>query len=434
MSFIYDRLYGKLEFPKLVRRLLNCPGLLRLREIRMANIKFINFPSFSAVTRYEHSLGTCHLANLASKSLGLSEKERMELMMAALYHDVATPPFAHAWEEVLGFDHERHLYDLITARSEDFGGIHAQIFQGRTLKLPQLCQCVEARKLGIDLFRIAESILGKKDDILSSLICSDIDLDNIDNVIRAASAMGIEGANGRLAERLASSFVFYKGEQIAISEAAKSYIEDWKKLREILYNMIYSSIDDFSLQTMLKHALRCLIESSDEETRLSEEDWKLTEEQILRKIEKHPEAGKIYRRMQLLDLYECIGLVWIEGPNVLEHIRSVQTEMKLKELSEDILHTEVILNYYLDKRYRDIKRLFVFFNNVSYQDRNSIREPALLVGFFTPETKRRFINKHRRREFIYRFGECLPKSLSLYNVRIIIRTKYPQIAVEDRIK
>jgi HD superfamily phosphohydrolase len=67
----------------------------------MGNIKFISFPSFSAVTRYEHSVGVCHLANLASKSLNLSEKDKIELMIAALYHDVTTPPFAHAMEEIL---------------------------------------------------------------------------------------------------------------------------------------------------------------------------------------------------------------------------------------------------------------------------------------------------------------------------------------------
>jgi hypothetical protein len=442
MSFIYDRLYGKLEIPKLIRNLLNCPGLLRLREIGMPNIKFINFPSFSAVTRYEHSLGACHLADLASKSLGLSEKDRIELMIATLYHDVATPPFAHTWEEVLGFDHEKHLYDLITGRSKDLGGHYAQIFQGKALKLPQFCQSAQARKIEIDLFRVAELILGKKDDVLSSLICGDIDLDNIDNVIRAASAMGIEGANGCLAETLASSFVFYKRETIAISEAVKGHIEKWKRLRETLYNMIYCSIDDFSLQTMLKHALLYLIESTDKETQLCEEDWKLTEEQVLRKIEKHPEARKIYKRMQLRDLYECISLVWIKGPDVLKYIKSEQTERKLKELSEDILHIEVIPNYYLDKRYRDIQRLFVFLNQVSHPHGEPSKETVLLVGFFTPDrtrfldknAERRFIDKRRKKEFINKFGENLPDSLSLYDVKIITKARYLQITFGDKIK
>jgi len=412
----------------------------------MANIKFISFPSFSAVTRYEHSLGVCHLADLASKSLNLSEKDRMELMIAALYHDVTTPPFAHAMEEILkscyGFDHERHFYDLIVGRSEDLGKSYAQIFQGRALKLPKLCQSAQARRMGIDLFRILELVFGKKNDTLSSLICGDIDLDNIDNIVRASSAMGIAGADKHLAETLAKSFVFYKGKEVAISEIAKSYVEKWKRLREIQYDMILCSIDDFSLQTMLKHALRYLIESADENIQLREEDWKLTEGEILKKIGKHPDAREVYRRMQLKNLYECLNLVWIKGSGVLEYIENEKSQRNLEKLSEDILHIRAISNYYLDKRQRDIQRLFMFFNKVYQSERCFLEEPALLVGFFTPDrvdfvnknTRKKFIDKQRKKEFIHRLGEELPDYLSLYNVKIVTLNRYPQIRLGERIK
>lgn len=446
MSFIYDRLYGKLKFPKIIGDLLNCPGLLRLREIGMGNIKFISFPSFSAVTRYEHSLGVCHLADLASKSLNLSEKDRIELMIAALYHDVTTPPFAHAMEEILksyyGFDHERHFYDLITGRSKDLGGFYAQIFQGRALKLPKLCQSAQARRIGIDLFCIPELVFGKGNNPLSSLINGDIDLDNIDNVIRAAGAMGIEGANGHLAETLAQSFVFSKGKKLAISEDSRAYVEQWKRLRGILYDMILCSIDDFSLQTMLKHALRYLIESADENIQLREEDWKLTEEEILKKIGEHPDARDIYRRMQLKDLYECLNLVWIKGSGVLEYIENEKNQQKLEKLSWDVLHIQTITNYYLDKRQRNIQRLFVFFNKVYQSERRSLEEPALLVGFFTPDrvdfvdknTEKKFIDKQRKKEFIDRLGEELPDYISLYSVKIVTQNRYPKIRLGERIK
>ena len=69
--FLFDRIYGELKFPPLVWKALDCPGLLRLREVRMANIPFLSFPSFTGVTRYEHSLGVCHLAGLFAKNAGL---------------------------------------------------------------------------------------------------------------------------------------------------------------------------------------------------------------------------------------------------------------------------------------------------------------------------------------------------------------------------
>lgn len=443
MSFIYDRLYGKLNFPKIVTDLLNCPGLLRLREIGMGNVKFISFPSFSAVTRYEHALGVCHLADLASKSLNLSEKDKVELMISALYHDVTTPPFAHATEELLqsyfGFDHERHFYDLITGRSKDLGGSYAQIFQGRALKLPEICQSAQGRRIGIDLLHIPELVFGKESELLSSLISGDIDLDNIDNVVRSASAMGIDGADKHLAEELAKSFVLHGGEIIAISETAKSHVERWKKLRETLYDMIFCSIDDFSLQTMLKHALRYLIESPDKNIRLYEEDWKLTEEEVLKKIVEHPEAGEIYRRMQLTDLYDCLSLVWIKGANVLEYIENKKNQRNLEKLSEDVFHVRVILNYYLDKRRRNVQRSFVFFNEVYQLEKRPTEGPALLIGFFTPnsvnfvdkDTKKKSINKTLKKEFTHKLREELPNHLLLYKVKITTRKGYPRIKLGD---
>ena len=135
----YDRLYGELTFPPIIQELLDCPGLLRLRDVRMANNQFVAFPAFANTSRYEHSLGVCYLAGICANSLGLPEKEKIELMIACLYHDVGTPPFAHAMEEVLqihfNFDHEENLRQIVNGTSGSFEGNLEQIFFGATTKL-----------------------------------------------------------------------------------------------------------------------------------------------------------------------------------------------------------------------------------------------------------------------------------------------------------
>jgi len=445
MSFKYDRLYGRLTFPPIVEELLDCPGLLRLREIGMGNVRFLAFPSFSAATRYEHSLGVCHLADLASKSLSLCRKDRIELMIAALYHDITTPPFAHATEELLashyGFDHEKHFHDLITGRATDLGGQYAQIFGGKALKLPRLCQGPEARSLQIDLFRIPALVFGQESERLSSVICGDVDLDNIDNVVRAASAMGIREADGDLAEALAKSFISYKGKEIALSGTAHNFLEKWKTLRATLYGMILCSIDDFALQTMLKHALRYLIETDDESIRLHEEDWKLTEQQLIERIEKHNDASRIYRRMQLRDLYDCLALVWITGRGVLKYVENDQNQRILESSCEKAFSATGVVNYYEDKRRRDIKRPLVFFGETRESTSPALEEPGLLLGFFTPVNRKQFdktTKKRRplaaqRREFIDSLAEQLPSHFSLHQVRTLTRRGYPQLIFGDRL-
>ncbi|MDD2834842.1 MAG: HD domain-containing protein [Methanothrix sp.] len=443
MSYIYDRLYGRIEFPDLINELLSCPGMLRLSEIGMGNIKFISFPSFSAVTRYEHSLGVCHLANLASKSLRLSEKDRIELMMAALYHDVTTPPFAHATEEILriyyGFDHEKHFFNLISGKSNDLGGSYTQIYRGRSLKLPRICQSAEARRLGIDLFHIPELIFKKENDPLSSLISGDIDLDNIDNVIRSASAMGIDITDKSLGEFLAKSFTIYTKDDIALPKEAEAHINKWKKIREILYDMILCSIEDFSLQTMLKHALRYLIESDDIDIRFREDDWKLTEEDMAKRIMEHPSSRDIYTRMQLRDLYPCIELVWIQGKGALEYIENKKTQRKLEDISREILHIETVSNYYIDKRQRNIQRSLVSFDRIAQIQKKFPNEPALLLGFFTPqrfnlvdkESRKKILDTKMKNDFVIQLSNEIPKNLSIYKVNIDDQNKYPKMRLGE---
>jgi len=440
LVFMYDRLYGKLEFPDIIWKLVDSPEMLRLREIGLGNIKFLNFPSFSAVTRFEHSIGVCHLADLASRSLKLDEKCRVELMIAGLYHDVTTPPFSHATEQVLkrcfGFDHEKHLRDLMLGESRDLGRYYFQIYLGREFRLRSICQGVDARNMGIDLFQILALLSGE--ELLSTVIRGEIDIDNIDNVIRAASAMGVDSARGRVAETLANSFVFHKNGELAFSAEAGNCIESWRKFRETLYDMILCSVEDFALQTMLKHALLLLADSSDESLKLREDDWKLTEQQILyEKVFKHPQTKNIAIRMYLKDLYTCLSMVWASGSGVCEYFE--KNDLSIGELAEESFKVPAIMNYYEDKRYRTIKRPLVLFGDEKKPSTVTARAPAILVGFFTPtktafdkESKENLINTRRKEELLTRLRDRLPRDLSLRRVTVA-QGKYPHLEVKEEI-
>ena len=262
---LYDRIYQRMEFHPLIMDLLDCPGLLRLRDVRMANNQFYAFPAFANSSRYEHSLGVCYLAGICADNIGLFEKDKLELMIAALYHDVGTPPFAHAMEEVLqaeyGFDHERNLSNLIIGNTGEFDQDFAQVYLGQSLKLKSVCQSKKARTLGIDPHRIAKIAVGDKTDELAPLINgSEMDLDNIDNICRAVSAMGILADKidyANFAKKLAFSFVLDNG-HVYYNAKYFEEINQWLKMRDIQYSEIYRSVDDFSYQAMIKKANRLL--------------------------------------------------------------------------------------------------------------------------------------------------------------------------------
>lgn len=407
--FIFDRLYGKLAFPPLIGRLLDCPGLLRLREVRMANIPFFSFPSFAAVNRYEHSLGVCHLAGIFAKNLGLLEKEKIEVMLAALYHDVATPPFAHAVEEVLsslyGFDHEKKLQQLIIGQTDDLGKHRAQLFLGHSLKLHSVCQSKEARKVGIDIIRIAKLAAGDPDDPLGDIICSkDIDLDNADNVFRAATAMGVYQCPTHInPENIAKSFMF-DGSRIFLDEGEITSIKEWLRVRELLYKMIYKSLDDFAQQTMLKHAMKYLSQSTSE-YRLQESDWCLTDDELIhQRLLRVPKSAEIVKKMRLGKFYSCLSLLLVQGvgcikeiASKLDNIEQIASEIfsdyfnRKKGRSEKHVHKsdadkipEVVANIYPDKRFRQINRPLMFMGCQRYLEKKATSDSKLFLGIFTP--------------------------------------------------
>lgn len=442
--FYYDRMYGELRFPSLVRDALDCPGLLRLREVRMANIPFLSFPSFTGVTRYEHSLGVCHLAGLFAEAAALGEKDKIEIMLAALYHDAATPPFGHAVEEVLsalhGYDHEEKLRELIIGKTDDPGGQRAQLFCGRSIKLHKICQSRKGRSLGLDVLRIADLAAGKEGDPLGDVICSTgIDLDNIDNVIRAATAMGIREYGPDIAESLARSFVI-DGTRVYIDETSLSQLQSWQKARTSLYGMIYASVEDFSLQSMLKHALYKLEDSAADQG-LCESDWNLTDDELIyKRLLPNKKATDIVVRMRLGDVYTCLSFLQLAGkaPGQLPRIDLGEIEkqalgvyknyiIKTLDPGPDFKFPEIVANVYPEKRMRQINRPICFMGKQRPPEVESTANRCLL-GVFTPSRRK----WDRQAE-----GEFCSILANKHDVRQLRRTRssegqYPNVIEDER--
>lgn len=416
---IYDRLYGELKFPPIILDLLNCPGLLRLRDVRMANNQFVAFPAFASASRYEHSLGVCHLAGICASSLGLSEKDTLELMIASLYHDVGTPPFAHAMEEVLqakfGFDHEQHLKNLIWGTNEDLLGNLARVFCDEGLKVRSVCHSKKGRAIGLDLYRIAKIAAGDKDEPLAPLLNGNgMDLDNIDNIIRASSAMGlIPPSDIGLSERLAHAFVL-EDNKIYYDGNYMNEIRRWQAIRDVQYTAIFESIDDFSYQTMLKKALNLLLDDNTNSSNsfISKDSWNLTDSSIVYDILlQNSKTQEIMKRVMLCRPYYCLGVIYIQGAGVLKYINlhlddveQIATEYfisalglnadeenyaeKKKRIREQKINTiytnAVVANYYPDKRKRALKSKAIAWNSEMTIDQAEDTPQGALLGLFTP--------------------------------------------------
>jgi uncharacterized protein len=101
---IADPIHKYIRFTELEKKIIDSKVFQRLRRIKQLAGAHLVYPA-AQHSRFEHSLGTMHLAGLAGEHLfstGVLDKESIqELRAAALLHDIGHGPFSHLFEEAL---------------------------------------------------------------------------------------------------------------------------------------------------------------------------------------------------------------------------------------------------------------------------------------------------------------------------------------------
>ncbi|MDG6937959.1 MAG: HD domain-containing protein [Nitrososphaerota archaeon] len=107
---IRDPVHGYIKTTEVERELIDSPYVQRLRRIHQLAGSYMVYPG-ATHTRFEHVVGTMHVAGQVADSLARSyavNKEMVqEVRIAALLHDVGHGPFSHMYEEVLTGKAER---------------------------------------------------------------------------------------------------------------------------------------------------------------------------------------------------------------------------------------------------------------------------------------------------------------------------------------
>ena len=166
-KIIKDPVHGYIELDDFARALLDSPALQRLRYIRQLGFSYLVYPGANH-TRFEHSLGTMYLSDIASRRFGLSDPERKLVGAAALLHDIGHGPFSHASEPLLE-EYLHRTHDAI----EFF--VHGQT---RDILMQH----------DIDPDELSAVVTGHHP--LSSIIHGDLDVDRMDYLLRDAYYTG----------------------------------------------------------------------------------------------------------------------------------------------------------------------------------------------------------------------------------------------------
>jgi HD superfamily phosphohydrolase len=167
VKIIKDPVHGYVEVEDFALALLDSPALQRLRYVRQLGFSYLVYPGANH-TRFEHSLGTMFLADVACRRFGLEDEERILVTASALLHDIGHGPFSHASEPLMvAFLHRTHD-DIGMIVEEQAGSI--------------------LRASGIDADELCAVVQGKHP--LSGIIHGDLDVDRMDYLLRDAYYTG----------------------------------------------------------------------------------------------------------------------------------------------------------------------------------------------------------------------------------------------------
>lgn len=107
---IRDPVFNFIRLTGTEAEIVNSSVFQRLRGIRQLAFANLVYPG-ALHTRFEHSLGVCHITDLMSKALNVSDEERELLRLSALLHDIGHGPFSHISEDVLEIYSDRREPD-----------------------------------------------------------------------------------------------------------------------------------------------------------------------------------------------------------------------------------------------------------------------------------------------------------------------------------
>lgn len=251
-----DLLYGKIYLPDWIEPFIRLPEFVRLRGVRLSNVDSYEFKDFGGPSRWEHGIAVAYLAQRCATRRGLDETQKVNLMLAALLHDIATPPFAHTAEYILeNFDHELETQRILSSTSSRDASPSIPIYCSQLPGFQQQCERLSKQlKLPVRPDEIAAMITG--DGPLGHLICGTLDLDNADNVTRACRHLGIS-VDPTVPLKLADWLATQEGAVADLAQVPEPAVQAWMGYRAELYGAFFdSSEQELGRQAFLQHLMR----------------------------------------------------------------------------------------------------------------------------------------------------------------------------------
>lgn len=269
---IHDPVHKTIILDEFEQMILNTGHVQRLRNIQQLGLVDHVYPGANH-TRFEHSIGTMHMASVIGRSLSFEDEDLRKVRIGGLLHDVGHSAFSHAVENVL--KRNPHLQPVILGKKFIKHEAFSKYIISRELPQDtQIARYVES-EFGTDAYEFFDEIakiatgdcLSLKKPCMGQVIAGDVDADRIDFLLRDSYHTGV--SFGLIdVDQIVSSLIIKDGNVVLGSSDGSGYgnemaltaAESLLVSRAHHYNAIIHNPKTQAARVMLLYALEDALE------------------------------------------------------------------------------------------------------------------------------------------------------------------------------
>ena len=244
MKLIRDPVHGYVEVRDRLLPIVSHPYFQRLRYIAQTGLAYLVYPGMTH-SRFEHSLGTMHLAMDFVKYIGqnsgvdFASQDYAELVsLVGLLHDIGHLPFSHTYENAL------ETYERVFGGKVEHRGRKTHVDVGIRVVQEVFADIIDKAFSGVvsDPVKFVVDVMREEpkseEERLANLIVSNfIDADRGDYLLRDSYHAGVEYGLYDI-ERLKRFMIFVDG-KLAVMRKAVPIVEHFLLARMYMYENVY---------------------------------------------------------------------------------------------------------------------------------------------------------------------------------------------------
>ena len=368
---IYDIIHGNIVIEGLAHKIIDTEEFQRLRNIKQLGCCNFVFPG-AVHTRFEHSIGVYHLAKkyidiLNKKKEYFTPREKECISIAGLIHDIGHGPYSHLFDELFSKDknHEYRSGELFKRMNEKYKlGFNPSEIQS-------MVHFIYPKNVSINPEE------KYKYQIISNN--NGIDVDRFDYLMRDIKMTGLN--YGIEYERIMNHSRIENNE-IIYSEKVKTNIDEFFRIRFIMYKEVYNHRTVRGIEFMMKDFIKIFSGLHSIDDVIQEDQWD--------------------KFIQLNDsiIYQHNLNQGLQSDEIKmkEIIHNIMTRSIYKSVGEVLLITDTDIDFDHDEKKVIIDKVIISYNDYEkcnyYQEKNIIntikdeeKEKLYIVRVYSKDDK-----------------------------------------------